>query len=297
MIKLFLGDVYDQGFKSRFGITKDNIFSTYNEPDSFQDLEVGVRLSIKRLDNQKQKSYLLLCTQRKDNYCLFGFSYWIPEKLISSSKSLDTLQAFADLFGFKVKVGNKEDKFIFKAKVLLNSKLLNPFQLVEVLDSDDIPYHQYMFYDEFVVSKTLVVVDAYYVFAINNNKYLTWLNEMGTVRIKVPEEWVDNLSRLVERLEPNGQTKLKIWKSKRINPTQEEAESRKMTEADIPARYSKQLSHIVSLLNNNENITVIPSFSSPVCLFCQNSNTSQEHIFPKWLRNFLVRKISTLSFF
>ena len=106
------------------------------------------------------------------------------------------------------------------------------------------------------------------------------------MKIKVPEKWVDNLSYLVERLEPNGQTKLKIWKSKQINSSQEETESRKMTEIGIPARYNNQLSHIVSLLNKTDNITVIPSFSSPVCLFCQNSNTSQEHIFPKWLRNF-----------
>ena len=161
MIRLFLGDAYNQEFKSRFSITEDNIFSTYNEPDSFQDLEIGVRLSIKRVSNQKQKSYLLLCTQRKDNYCLFGFSCWVPEKLIFSSKPLDTLQAFADLFGLKIKVGNKEGKFIFKAKTLLDSRLLNPFQLVEVLDSENIPYHQYIVHDEFVVSKTLVVVDTY----------------------------------------------------------------------------------------------------------------------------------------
>jgi hypothetical protein len=296
MSNLFLGDVYNEIFKPNFAINEDVVVATYNEPDFTQELKIGVKLLLKRVSNNNTKSYLLLCIQKRNNAYFFAFSYWIPEALVSSSiELLDILSKFINIFGMTIRVGCIEDRFILETTVSLDSTLRHPEQVINILGSPHIPCEYYFFdNNQFIVSESLVFVDVYYAFAINNNKYLAWLNEIPKVQIKIPKEWENYLSNLIDVLEPNGTTQLKILKPRRSEVSQENSEIKDLTEVSVPEKYKHQFKHIENLLislHPDEKLVIIPSLTSPFCLFCGSKEISKEHIFPKWIKPYFQESI------
>ncbi|MBG1270298.1 hypothetical protein [Nostoc sp. WHI] len=296
MNKLFLGDVFNHIFKSNFSISEDEVFETYNNPDLIQELKIGVQLFIKELNNEEHKSNLLLCVQDKGNYNLFAFSYWIPKELVVSfTEPLSILQEFVVTFGSRIKVGYAEDFFVSETTVALESRLKHPYQVIQVLGSKHIPCEYYLFFDkEFVVSDTLVFLDVYYAFCINNNKYIRWLHKLPEVEIKVPKQWAKHLSELIEVLEPNGKTQLRVLKSSNGNCVDQTPAQEDFIEVSVPEKYKHQFNHISKILTSlksNEKVVVIPSFNAPKCIFCGSTDVSKEHIFPKWLKPFFDKSI------
>jgi len=299
MTKLFLGNEFNDVFESNFSITEDEVCETYNNPDLVQELKIGVKLSIKKLNKEGHRSNLLLCVQDKGDYSLFIFSYWIPEEaVISFAEPLSILQNFVATFGCRIRVGCTEDFFITEATVALKHSLKHPDQVIQVLGSEHVPCQYYFFHNnEFIVSDTLVFLDVYYAFSVNNNKYTSWLYKLTEVGVKVPKEWYNRLSDLVEVLEPNGKTQLKILRPKHnlsIHETSEKEKLEDFIEISVPEKYRHQFNYISNVLTSlkpNEKIVIVPSFSAPKCLFCDSKNVSKEHIFPKWLKPFLDKKI------
>lgn len=60
-------------------------------------------------------------------------------------------------------------------------------------------------------------------------------------------------------------------------------------ELEIPKRYWKpftRINQIVSKLNINEKIMVIPKFENNKCVFCGSENTNREHLFAVWMRKY-----------
>jgi hypothetical protein len=145
----------------------------------------------------------------------------------------------------------------------------------------------------------LAFVDVYYAFAIKTNKYCLWLNEAQMVKIPFPEKWAQIIYDLIDVLEPNGKTQLKILKpgkafslgssAEENNIVESQVDKNILIEIDVPKTYEKKFVHISQLLTTlkvDEGIAIIPILSSPHCLFCGSESISKEHIFPKWLRDF-----------
>lgn len=103
---------------------------------------------------------------------------------------------------------------------------------------------------------------------------------------KFPKSWKNNILELIEKLELNGKTGLKVLKQKN-RPVDEIQVTDELTEVNVPKNYAKPFSYIsktLASLEPNEKLVVIPRFSPPKCIFCGSMDTSKEHIFAEWLR-------------
>lgn len=146
MGRIFLGDTFNEIFKTNFSISEDEVFETYNNPDFIQELKFGVKLFIKGINKEERRDKLLLCVQDKGDYSLFAFSYWLPEELVDScANPLNILREFVLMFGSIIKVGYSESLFIEETTVALEPGLMHLEQVIQVLGSEHIPCQYYFF--------------------------------------------------------------------------------------------------------------------------------------------------------
>lgn len=298
MNNIILGDNFNNIFKKQLKVEENIVVSTFESPYKTQFLKNDISLYLKRFHDNKL-SHLLLCTQVVNGEMLFAFAYWIPRKFISNEVDLlDTLEIFANNFGCRIKISDKKGYFIKEAKRLIQGKLESPNQVMEILGSKHIPCESFLFYKE-NPQYGINWIDCYYCFAINNNKYYTWLYDIETVSIKVKSEWYSYLSEIRDMLNPYGKTNLKIISSKSANKEGLVFHetlvnySEKEMELEIPKHYIKpfaRINEILSKLGKNEKIAIIPKFEKNKCIFCGSDNISGEHIFAKWMRNYFEEK-------
>jgi hypothetical protein len=260
---------------------------TYEFPSKFQGLPNGVGLYFKSFKDEKF-SNLLLGTQYVNNETIFAFGYWMPADLIQPDLQLvNILERFAHQFGIKIRISNDEAFFLTDYKATCYGKLDTPFQIVTIFGNENIPCDLILSYKENIVNN-LNQIDVNYCFAINNNKYITWIDSIETIPIHIPAIWHSQLSEITELLDPYGNTKLKILKSKQKEPPNE-VSTEKMSELLIPKVYEKRFIYIAKILqetNYPDKVIIIPEFQKNKCVFCGSSDISSEHIFPKWVRSY-----------
>lgn len=298
MATLQFKDAFDEIFKENLKVTEDIVIEVYEQPTKEEHLENGIALFLKEFDNN-HLTYLLVATQNVNNEEIFAFAYWIPKQLVRLDISLvDIIEVFANNFGCKIKISENEGYLIRKIKKLVYGKLESPNQIIEILGSVHIPCQYYLFYKE-NLDYNLNWVDCYYCFAINNNKYLTWLYNIETTRIKVKSEWYLYLSEIRDVLNPYGKTGLSILSPKKdktegmISHKENKELDVKEVELEIPKCYLSpftRINDIVSGLQANEKIAVIPKFENNKCVFCGSENTNREHLFGIWMRNYFEEK-------
>lgn len=297
-MELTLTDAFYRIVNDILYVDEEIILNTYKNPTLTQQLENSITLFLKEFGNNRL-SNLLLASQKVNDENLFAFAYWIPQELVSTDiPLLDTLEVFAHNFGCKIRVSTSEGYFIRNARKLIQGKLESPNQLMEILGSVHIPCESYVFYNE-KNEFNLNWVECYYCFAINNNKYLTWLEDIEIIEISVKREWFTYLSEIRDVLNPYGNTGLKILNKKSeegegLTSYKEELEN-KQSELClvIPKSYQTPFTRINQLLTNlgkNEKIIVIPQHEHDRCIFCGATNISQEHIFAQWMRAYFPEK-------
>ena len=297
MKELLLKDNFHQIFKEKLKVDENTVLDTYDNSDKKEALENNIFLFLKKFDNN-HLTHLLLATQVVNDEMNFAFAYWIPDNLINPEVTLlGLLEVFANKFGCKVKIAETEGYFIRKTRKLIQGKLESPNQVLEILGSVHIPCESYLFYKE-NIGYNLNWIDCFYCFAINNNKYLTWLYKIDMVTIKIKSEWYEYLSEIRDVLDPFGKTGLTILSGKKEEGMVSHKEKKNDNKSDIDLvihkTYINQFSRInalVSELNNNEKIVVIPRFENDKCIFCNSIDTSKEHIFAAWMKNYFEEKI------
>lgn len=288
-MNLILGDSFEI-FKE-YEISEKDVREAFNAPERFESLENNVRLYLKSFNNSKcKRDLLLLGTQLNDNEEILAFSYWIPFDYYSLNISLlDILEIFANQFGLKIKIGDKEGYFIKYSERLISGKIVDPNAIIKILAPDQIPCEYFIFTSENLTG-TLNRVSIYFAFAINKGKYHFWVYSYPTVKLEVKSGWYEFVkNNFLDFIQPNGQTKIKIQKQKFTEKLEPDSNN-KMTSIDVPEIYKHQFNYITKQINglkNNEKIIFQISFESPKCLFCQSHDISKEHIFPKWLRPYL----------
>lgn len=298
MKKLELGDSFEQIFKERIKISYEQVQLAYETPDKVQHLENEVTLHLKTFVHAV-KSQLLLATTLVQEQQLFAFAYWIPEEIISKDVSLlDLLELFANRYGCKIKVGETTGFFIGKTTKLIYGTLESQ-EIIELMCSNQTPCNYYCFYKENNISN-LNTIECYYCFAINNNRYFTWLYDVKTITIKVPSKWLSYLESVIDILNPLKATQIKILKpqkaaenSSKTLPILEPNNEGTTGDLIIPEIYLKpfnQITETLSTLTENEKIIIIPQFKDNNCLFCKSGKSSAEHIFPKWFRAIFPEK-------
>ena len=282
--KLIFGDSF-QHFEKDFHISIDQALLTYYNPDEYQTLQNGVGLYYKSFSTKKLGN-LLIATQEVNNEVIFGFGYWIPSEIIQNNIPLiNLLEIFANIYGLKIRIGDKESYFFSGTKTMFYGKLETPYQIVTILGNQNIPCDLMLSFKENLV-RSLNWIDINYCFAINNNRYITWLNSIETFTIQIPQKWDPFLKDIIDLLDPYGNTKLKILKS--VETEQKtEIPYDPLINLTIPKPYKQQFKYIEKLLLNIkplEKIVIIPEFDNTKCVFCGSENTSSEHILPKWIR-------------
>lgn len=297
-MELTLTEAYHKVYKNKFHIDESQVYEAFTLSTVAKKLENNVTLHLKEFKNRKY-AYLLLATQLVKSEILFSFAYWIPSELISQNVPLlDVLKMFAHNYGCKVKIGTTEGYFIENTRRLIHGNLESPNQLMEILGSVHIPCESYVFYNE-KNENNLHWVDCYYCFAINNNKYLLWLEDIETTEIPVPREWYTYLKEITETLNPFGGTGLKILNKKKgnndglVSHSAEQASEQSVFNLEIPKTYLQPFTRIIDLvstLEKGEKIIVIPQHESNKCIFCGSSEVSQEHIFAQWMRAYFPEK-------
>ncbi len=298
MTEFILGESFYQIFEDKLKVEKKNVLDTYNFPTRIESIDNDITLFLKKYLNGKL-SHLLLATQRVNNEEVFSFAYWIPDKFVNNEVSLiSILEIFANNFGCKIKISGYEGYFIKKSRKLIHGKLESLNQLMEILGSEHIPCESYLFYKE-NIEYNLNWIDCFYSFAINNNKYLTWLYSIETVSIKVKSEWHTYLSDIRDILNPNGNTSLTIMsnyknKDKGLQSYKDIKDSViKEIEIEIPKSYLKpftRINNLISQFDINDKIVVIPKFENNKCVFCGSTDTNKEHIFAKWMKDYFDEK-------
>lgn len=294
MKPLILGDSYYDVFKPIFLVNEDIVFQCYRNSDRRESLDNNVTLFLKRF-NEAHKKYLLLGTQEVQNEIIFGFAYWIPEELVQKDlQLLNILECFANRFGLKLKISNSESRFFYRSKSLIEGKFHDPFQIVKILGPDSIPCTTFLSFKENPEYK-INWIELFYTHSINHNKYLLWLNFIPISKIKVPGDWANSLSQILEDLDPYGSTKLEIHhpKSSEKLYTATPSKAKKDVELLIPTSYRKPFEYIISNLRSlkkNEKIAIVPVQRKDDCVFCGSKELSDEHIFPKWMRRFFTEK-------
>lgn len=297
-MELILTEAYHKVYKNKFHIDEFQVYEAFNLSTAIQKLENNVTLHLKEFKKGRY-AYLLLATQLVKSEILFSFAYWIPSELISQNVPLlDVLKMFAHNYGCKIKIGTTEGYFIENTRRLIHGNLESPNQLMEILGSVHIPCESYVFYNE-KNENNLHWVDCYYCFAINNNKYLLWLEDIETTKIPVPREWYTYLKEITETLNPYGGTGLKILNNKRenndglVSHSEEQTSEQSVFKLEIPKTYLQPFTRIIDLvssLGKGEKIIVIPQHESNKCIFCGSSEVSQEHIFAQWMRAYFPEK-------
>ena len=297
-MELILSDSFRTTFEANLRVDEEHVLATFKNPDRVQSLENSISLHLKKFDSEKL-SYLLLCTQIVRGEALFTFAYWIPEEYVVINFSLiDILEIFANNFGCKVKISEQEGYFIKKARRLINGRLESPYQLMEILSSVHIPCESFVFYNE-KPEYRITWVDCYYCFAINNNKYYTWLFDLETGVLNIERKWYNYLSEIKDVLNPYGKTSLTII-SKKVEIEAGYSSYRNLNyteggemEFRVPKRNLPSFKHIIKVLSQlgeNDKIVVIPQLESTKCVFCNSSEKSKEHIFAQWMRDYFEEK-------
>ena len=297
-MELILTEAYHKVYKNRFHIVESQVYEAFNLSTAVQRLENNVTLHLKEF-KEGMCAYLLLATQLVESEILFSFAYWIPSGLLSKNVPLlDVLKMFAHNYGCKIRIGTTEGYFIENTRRLLDGNLESPNQLMEILGSVHIPCESYVFYNE-KNENNLHWVDCYYCFAINNNKYLLWLENIETTEMPVPREWYTYLKEITETLNPYGETGLKILNKKRgkidgfVSHREEQTSEQSVFKLEIPKTYLQPFTRIIDLvstLGKGEKIIVIPQHENNKCIFCGSSEVSQEHIFAQWMRAYFPEK-------
>ena len=297
-MEITLTDSFYNIFKDKYYVDNESVVNTYKFPIVTQQLENNITLYLKNFDNTRL-SNLLLATQRVNNEILFAFAYWLPQSIISTDiPLLDTLEVFANQFGCKIRVSSNEGYFIREARKLIQGNLESPDQLMEILGSVHIPCESYVFYKE-NNEYNLNWVECYYCFAINNNKYLAWIDDIETIEIPVKQEWFTYLSEIRDVLNPYGATGLIILDKKNSGEegltSHKKVVEKKQSELplQIPKSYEKPFNRIIQLVNNlskNEKIIVIPQHEQNRCIFCGSGDVSREHIFAQWMKAYFPER-------
>lgn len=232
---------------------------------------------------------------------MFGFAYWIPSYLFDSNKApIEILKLFAYDFGCTIKIGSIEDFFIERTQTVISGRLLNPFDIVEILESDETPCELYISSNESQMGILDNVVDIYYAFAINNNLYYRWLFDIELVDLKVPANWLGYFKNILKSVDPFGKTKISInvpandFEIVSIPPSEMSFEPMSQSETiAVPKPYIGSLeraTQVVMSLKSNQKVVITTKLKGEVCHFCKSNNRSQEHVFSKWLRDYFPNK-------
>jgi hypothetical protein len=294
------GDSFHQVFEEKLNIGKDQVLSAIQNPSASQSLNNDIKLYVKSFDDAKY-SLLLVASQAVNGEDLFGFAYWVPTYLADSDKvPLDLLKSFVESFGCTIRVGNLETMFIEHMQVEISGKLLNPFQIVEILEHSETPCEIYLSYNESPDISANNVVDIFYTFAVNNNLYYRWLFDVELVELKVPANWLSYFKNISKSLDPFGKTRITInnpandFELLSILPSESSSDRTSYTEKIfVPKPYIQSLERatkVVMSLKENQKIVITTKIKGEVCLFCKSNNKSQEHVFSKWLRDYFPDK-------
>lgn len=272
-----------------YGINESQIHETHRYPDRFESLKNDFSLSLKSFQtNWKHLNHLLVGSQKKENQVIFGFAYWIPNDLINAKIDLEShLELFAHRFGYKMRVMSKESYYFNNTERLIEGKIKDNIpELFQVLAPDSTPYESHLTAEaEYLGS--ISKISIFYLFTINIYKYLSWIENVETIELTLKSKYHSYVrERLLDNLNPNGQTKIKI-KRQKSNIHLEEDDDDKFRDLEVPELYHKPLKYIFDSLNSlkkDELLFFEMSFESPRCLFCNSEDLSKEHIFSKWLR-------------
>jgi hypothetical protein len=290
--KFNLGDAFTN-YGRDFNIELAQVQEAFAKPMSYCEMPHGLELFYRQFEsNDRNRQHLLLGTHNTGNEIIFAFCYWLPGDLVVPGITLENmLIAFISMFGLKIRIAGDE---YFLAKDLrspFHSKLETPEQIVSTVGDQNIPCNIHANLREEQIG-SINWIHINYCFAINNNRYLIWLNHVSTETIGVPLSWYDYFKNLIDILKPDGKTKLKVLKARKTKDENEVTLNNidKQTEIQIPSFAKNSFNYIlktITELSEGEKILVVPDYNDPVsCIFCGSYNISSEHIFPKWMREY-----------
>lgn len=286
---LYLRDIlslYDQ-----FNITEHDVLTTYQSPDRTESLPNANRLYLKSFNNLDDKRrYLLIATQSIEAGETLGFALWIPRIYITPNSALiDILDIFCHRYGLRIKVGTVEGYLIRYAERLIYGNIEDQQQnLIETIAPDQVPCIIVGSIDQTPLG-TLRKIRIYNAFALNSGKYHLWINSTPQIALDLKSQWHDFVkTKMLEFIQPDGKTKIVI-NHQMPNDHLDDDNSNDLSPIEVPIIYEDQFRHIFNQINRLKKQEVISfgiSIGFPKCLFCHSSQTSKEHIFPKWLRPF-----------
>ncbi len=273
---------------NRFHISREEVIAAYTNPDRMQSGINKARFYIKKVHNARSRMRLLLvATKVEFKKEHFLYSFWLPEELCEEKQNpIEMLALFANLFGLKVNVGDKEGYFLQQAETLIIGNVKKLLDIIRINAPDHYPYQCFSFIQEKIIHKLNHVILAYS-FAINIAKYVFWLEETPLISIRIPHRFHSFVKEnIVDLLQPDGQTQVRSYVRK-IKEDNIKDERGLMTDIEVPKIYSEQIKYIVKLLEGlkpTESYFYTMSFSKKGCVFCGSPNSSKEHIIPKWIR-------------
>lgn len=260
-----LGDAFYQIFEEKLLVTEEQVITAITSPSKTELLENGIKLYYKNFNDDKF-SNLLIASQFVNKEELFAFAYWIPEFICCQIKSpLEILKEFTSKFGCKIRIANSEGLFIEKSSQVIVGQLQSPFQIMEILENEEIPCESYLFFSE-NFQNDLNNVITYYSFCINNNLYFVWLYDISTINIKVPKGWYEYLEGITKSLNPHGKTKLsflnpannfEVNNNQELVINQDDFDERAL---EIPLIYNKPFTravNIISSLGESQKIAIV----------------------------------------
>ncbi|MBW4462776.1 MAG: hypothetical protein KME47_21440 [Nodosilinea sp. WJT8-NPBG4] len=306
MKEFVFGDMFIL-FKNEFGIEEKDVFAAYYAFDRQQDLEAGAKIFIKEINKDQNRKHLLLCIRSVGQLEQFAFSYWVPDFILHRSNSpINILENFCKEFGCKIRVSKSfTGYFSFKAEFVAQvEEIYDPNDVVENLESIDIPCKTFFFYEKQEhhdngcndgnnsTGSSLFYI--YYCFSINEFRYNGWLYDIPMTQMKVPKEWHSSLDEVTKLLNPLGGTQIKILKSGRNNSCFSDAveiPNEETLDISLPKRYKGAFEYSIKLikeLREDEKVALVPVQKNQGCLFCGAvDEMSSEHVFPKWLRKYV----------
>jgi len=299
-IALTIGDtkpLFDQ-----LGISEPQLLETLNYPNKSDFLNHGICLFAKIFKGlQGKREVLLLATRVRNGLHGFHFAFWISLEMYSEKfPLLDLLILFTHRFGVEQQIGAEKGLFIMQATKILEVDDTNYWNHIKTLVHPSVPIQFYAITNEVKRVGSIKWLDYYYVFTINTNKYLFWLDDHPTVPISLARGWHEYFKQnLLEWLNPNGQTQIRIFKQT-INDHLKDDLNRELAPLEVPKIYSEPIKYAadqVNALKNNEGIIFGLQLESKRCVFCGSSEASKEHIFPKWLRNYTKDREFSASVF
>jgi hypothetical protein len=279
-----------------YDISKKEIEEAHFQYDQRQQLQNNFCLYIKSFESlNSRRRLLLLATQLVEYGEALGFAFWVPtEYKVKEATPLDILLVFANHFGFRFTIGQTQGFFIEQEQRLIYGRLENPLDLLKMEIPDAVPCECYLSASENPV-QGINRVSIFYAFLLNRGKYKFWIDSAPTVKLAIKSGWAEYAkSNFIDYLQPDGRTRVTIDKQK---DTQEllPDKSGKMSILEVPKIYEKQFEFIfgkINSLKDKEYIGFHLSFGETrKCLFCQSEELSKEHIFPKWIRPYVVHKV------